>query len=158
VRTIEDALQSKQANCVDGTVLMASILYRMGIKPVIMVTPSHCFLGYGIDAAQTGICFLETTMLQSEVSPQDVAIAKTSPVYDAALSEKYGNVYISFVKATMQGMDNFEKDKSHFNNYSKIIQLSFITDENRADFLNKLQYQGFAVDKFKKQGLQSVFK
>lgn len=158
VRTIEDALQSKQANCVDGTVLMASILYRMGIKPVIVVTPSHCFLGYALNSDESLISYLETTMLRYEASSNDVATVKKLPVYDTALAEKFGNAYTSFLTATLVGISNYQKDAEHFNNYSKFIQLSIITDENRNELVNMLQYQSFTVDKFKQQGLQSIFK
>lgn len=71
VRTLEDALSSKQANCVDGTVAMASVLYRMGIKPIIVTTPSHCFLGYFVDNQETNLFFLETTALGAEF-PEEV--------------------------------------------------------------------------------------
>lgn len=156
VRTFEDALNGGQANCVDGTVMMASILYRMGIEPYIITTPSHCFLGYNL--GNGNINFLETTMLGSSISDEDATFVKTTPIYDAALGLKFGRAYDCFIAATITGNMNYQKDSDKFNNYSKIIELSFVTRENRSDLVNKLQYQRFPVKKYKDRGLQSVFK
>lgn len=158
VRTIEDALQNKQANCVDGTVLMASILYRMGIKPYIVTLPNHCFLGYSLNADESAITYLETTALGMEVPAQGLDIAKKSPFFDAALYEKFGSSYISFLLATNSGINTREKNKQDINNHTKLISLSIITDNNRADLIHKLQYQMFPVDVFKQYGLQPIFK
>lgn len=68
VRTIDKSLKTSQANCVDGTVLFASILKRLGVKPILVTVPGHCFLGYYTDARDTSLAsinFLETTMLSN---------------------------------------------------------------------------------------------
>lgn len=156
VRTVEDALNNEQANCVDGTVLMASILYRMGIQPYITMTPTHCYLGY--DLGDGSIQFLETTMIGSEPSLEDIAFIKTSPTYDANLSSNFGKAYDSFMVATAYGNMNYQKDREHFNNYSKLIELSIVDETNRMDLVNKLQYQLYPVKKYKDRGLQSIYK
>ncbi len=46
VRTFDQVLKNKQANCVDGTVFMASILQKIGIRTVLVTVPGHCFLGF----------------------------------------------------------------------------------------------------------------
>ena len=48
VRTFDDALESSQINCVDGSVLFASLLRAINIDPILVRTPGH---------------FLETTMI-----------------------------------------------------------------------------------------------
>lgn len=156
VRTLDDALIGEQANCVDGTVLMASILYRMGIDPVIVTTPYHCFLGYNMgDGTQA---FLETTMLGSDISDENVAAVKTFPIYDQALGNKFGKTYDNFIAATVTGSLTFDKDADKFNNYSNFVRLSFVTNENRSELVNMLQYQMYPVQKYKEQGLQSIYK
>jgi transposase len=66
VRTFENSLQTNQANCVDGTVFIASVLKRMNIKPILINVPGHCFLGYYMnDTTTTNIHYLETTMMAS---------------------------------------------------------------------------------------------
>ena len=63
VRTFEDALNSSQINCVDGSVLFASLLRAINITPVLVQMPGHMFVGYYTDSAKKNITFLETTMI-----------------------------------------------------------------------------------------------
>ncbi len=63
VRTFDDALQSSQINCVDGSVLFASLLRAINIDPILVRTPGHMFVGYYTDKAHTQKEFLETTMI-----------------------------------------------------------------------------------------------
>ena len=63
VRTFEDALNSSQINCVDGSVLFASLLRAVNITPVLVRTPGHMFVGYYTDSKQENLNFLETTMI-----------------------------------------------------------------------------------------------
>jgi hypothetical protein len=63
VRTIDDALQSAQINCVDGTVLFASLLRAINIEPVMIRVPGHMFIGYYTDKKNEKLQFLETTII-----------------------------------------------------------------------------------------------
>lgn len=63
VRTLDDALDSSQINCVDGSVLMASLLRAINIEPVLIRIPGHMFVGYYSDKEQEHLQLLETTML-----------------------------------------------------------------------------------------------
>ncbi|MGE3495030.1 MAG: hypothetical protein AB7N73_10060 [Gemmatimonadales bacterium] len=63
VRTIGDALATSQANCVDGTLLMASALRRIGIDPVLVWVPGHMYLGYRLQPGSIETAFLETTLM-----------------------------------------------------------------------------------------------
>lgn len=65
VRFFDDVIRLKQANCIDGTLVFASLLRRVGLKPLICVTPNHAFLGFYVDASKTQIVYLETTALNS---------------------------------------------------------------------------------------------
>lgn len=63
VRTFEDAINSSQINCVDGSVLFASLLRAINITPVLVQMPGHMFVGYYTDATKKNLTFLETTMI-----------------------------------------------------------------------------------------------
>lgn len=63
VRTLDNALESAQINCVDGSVLFASLLKAININPILVRIPGHMFVGYYTDKSHTGISFLETTMI-----------------------------------------------------------------------------------------------
>ncbi len=63
VRTFDDALASSQINCVDGSVLFASLLRAINIDPVLVRIPGHMFVGFYTDSKHRSIKFLETTMI-----------------------------------------------------------------------------------------------
>lgn len=63
VRTFDDSLESSQINCVDGSVLFASLLRAINIDPILVRTPGHMFVGYYIDSKHKKMHFLETTMI-----------------------------------------------------------------------------------------------
>ena len=63
VRTFDDALESSQINCVDGSVLFASLLRAINIEPILVRTPGHMFVGYYTDSGRKNMNFLETTMI-----------------------------------------------------------------------------------------------
>ena len=63
VRTFDDALASAQINCVDGSVLFASLLKAININPILVRVPGHMFVGYYTDVSHTDIHFLETSMI-----------------------------------------------------------------------------------------------
>jgi hypothetical protein len=66
VRLPEDALASKSANCIDGTVLYASALESIGMNPRIIILPDHAFLCYDTRPDDPGqFACLETTMTSS---------------------------------------------------------------------------------------------
>jgi hypothetical protein len=44
VRMIDDTLKSSQANCVDGSVLFASVAYKIGLDPQLVLSPGHCYV------------------------------------------------------------------------------------------------------------------
>ena len=63
VRTFDDALKSAQINCVDGSVMFASLLRAINIDPVLVKTPTHMFVGYYLDRQHTDTAFVETSMI-----------------------------------------------------------------------------------------------
>ena len=63
VRTFDDSMLSSQINCVDGSVLIASLLRAINIDPILVRTPGHMFVGYYTDKSHKEANFLETTMI-----------------------------------------------------------------------------------------------
>lgn len=62
IRFFDEVYNTRQANCVDACVFFASILRKIGLKPVIFVEPCHAYLGYYTDRQKKNIALLETTM------------------------------------------------------------------------------------------------
>jgi len=73
VRFVDTTWNMQQANCVDGSVLFASVLYKIGIYPVLVHIPGHMFVGFYLDGASHGtyknMRFLETTMVGAGKQP-----------------------------------------------------------------------------------------
>ena len=69
VRFIDESLAMTQANCVDGSVLIASVLRKIDIAPVLVLVPGHMFLGFALDEEGGEMAYLETTML-GDVTPE----------------------------------------------------------------------------------------
>lgn len=99
VRLIDDSFKSKQLNCVDGTVLFASVLKGVGIDPVLVRVPGHMFLGFYLDKKHTKCSFLETTIIGTvdvneaerelgEIGAHNKSLAKFNHAMDVA-NEKY---------------------------------------------------------------------
>ncbi len=65
VRFLDQSVHDQGANCVDASVLFASVLRRIGLRPVLIFRPGHCFTGF-YDAPEGGrIIAFETTLLGS---------------------------------------------------------------------------------------------
>lgn len=63
VRFLDEAIENTQANCVDGSVLFASILRKIGIHPYLVSTPDHVFLAFDLAEEGDEIAVLETTRM-----------------------------------------------------------------------------------------------
>ncbi len=74
IRFPSDALLTSQANCIDGTVLFASLLRRIGIKSKIVLIPDHAFVGFNVSGLKdtTNYKYLETTGLSLNVSENQI--------------------------------------------------------------------------------------
>lgn len=76
VRFLDDSVKATQANCVDGSVIFASILTKISIKCGLVLAPGHCFVCFDLDpngeldvsAAddKRTVIGLETTMLGAD--------------------------------------------------------------------------------------------
>ena len=60
-----------QANCVDGSVLLASILKKIEIHSYLVLVPGHCYLAFSLDEQGTKLVGVETTMIGNHASLAD---------------------------------------------------------------------------------------
>jgi len=63
VRLLGEALEGRQANCVEGSCLLASVFYKIGLETSLVSLPEHMLVGVMLDPKGTRQLFLETTML-----------------------------------------------------------------------------------------------
>jgi hypothetical protein len=65
VRLPSESLASRSANCIDGTVLMASLLEATGIAAAIVLVPGHAYLGWLAQRPEAGA--------EGEEDPENIA-------------------------------------------------------------------------------------
>jgi len=63
VRLPDEVWRERRANCLDGSVLIASVLERQRIPVSIVLVPGHAFLAFEGGAGAHGTRYLETTLL-----------------------------------------------------------------------------------------------
>jgi hypothetical protein len=109
VRFVDQTVRVSEANCVDGSVLFASVLYKIGIHPVLVMKPGHMFLGYYLDAQShettQNLEFLETTMMGSGRPIRNVAFASPKVVQGTP-------AYSNFMDAVKRGNEQFQSEVS----------------------------------------------
>jgi hypothetical protein len=66
VRLPRESLAQRSANCIDGTVLMASLLEATGIEAAIVLIPGHAYLGFRPEQGVDKWEYVETTMIGTE--------------------------------------------------------------------------------------------
>jgi hypothetical protein len=108
VRFLDDSIGSTQANCVDGSVLMASLLRKIGIEPYLVMVPGHCFLAFdtGTDD-DSELMALETTMLgQDNLQP----ITKLESMPAKILKKEFEASFTTFSNAIETGNATLEEN------------------------------------------------
>ncbi len=86
VRLIEDTLSTRQANCVDGSALFASIATKIGMDAYLILTPGHCYVA--IDMPETKPIGIEMTMLGSNSFVDAVTMATNKGDYSLWRNQK----------------------------------------------------------------------
>jgi hypothetical protein len=89
VRLPATSLHEKQsrANCIDGTVLYASLLELANIDPFIVIVPGHAFVGWRIWRGLAQYDFLETTMTGTDEF--EAALKAGNQQYEQARQKGY---------------------------------------------------------------------
>jgi hypothetical protein len=83
VRFLDQSVHDQGANCVDASVLFCSILRRIGLRPVLVFRPGHCFAAF-YDAPDGGhLIAFETTFLGQ--APFQAAAAEGAKELQATL-------------------------------------------------------------------------
>ncbi|MEO7199582.1 MAG: hypothetical protein ABIY56_05130 [Dokdonella sp.] len=63
VRLLDTIWRQRIANCIDGSVLIASALERLGMRSFIVLVPGHAFVGWRSGDEGEAAEFLETTLI-----------------------------------------------------------------------------------------------
>ena len=81
-RLPHESLARKSANCVDGSVLFASLLEGASLSPALLLLPGHALVGWESDEGAGDWQIVETTMLGTH--DFDAACASGQKQYDQA--------------------------------------------------------------------------
>ena len=119
VRFVDQSITNTQANCVDGSVLFASILRKISIEPFLVTVPGHMYAGFYLGAGKSQFVGLETTV----IGLPDVADEKKAgePAALTTLRDKLdANVrgrrdWKTFAKAVQVGTEDLAKNKEKIN-------------------------------------------
>lgn len=84
VRLLDEIWHDHRANCIDSSILIASVLERLDLRTFIVLVPGHAFVGFGGDAQHRGAYYLETTLLGAKAASGPSANLPGGPNYAAA--------------------------------------------------------------------------
>lgn len=136
VRPFEYSYGNAQANCVDGSVLFASILRKLGMETFLVLKPGHCFMGIFTSQNPKTHLIIETTRMGSYSTkdhPLDNAVS-------SALSGQRDYVARSeFNKACAIGEAEFQDVGKHVVNNEPGYYVIFV-DKARAVGIQPLRY------------------
>ncbi|MEY2561893.1 MAG: hypothetical protein QOH88_86 [Verrucomicrobiota bacterium] len=132
VRFIDQSLTNTQANCVDGSVLFASILRKVSINPFLVTIPGHMYVGFYLDPDKTQFIGLETTALgvadatDKERDDDPAALKKLRKKLDEKVRAEKD--WKTFAKAIQIGADDLKKNKEQFAGPDATYQLIDLDD------------------------------
>lgn len=66
IRLPRESIAHRSANCIDGTVLFASVIEAAALNPAIIIVPGHAFLAWETAEGSSQWDYLETTLVGSK--------------------------------------------------------------------------------------------
>ena len=138
IRFFDEVWNTRQANCIDACVYLASIFRKIGLRPVIFVEPCHAYLGVYNDKNKKNITLIETTITSWVNFPEllrsvdadgylpDPQLNKISKYLSAHQLNAYRQRQVDtpqllkwvalslFEKASQYNLDNFRANQQYF--------------------------------------------
>ena len=121
VKSLDQSVTNTQANCVDGSVLFASLLRKIGINPFLVAVPGHMYLGFYIKNSENEdeheYVGLETTLIGApEIEERDSELPNALANLDEQLNNRVRNskAWKSFVAAMLIATDDLEENEDKF--------------------------------------------
>jgi hypothetical protein len=112
VRMLDETINNNQANCVDGSVLFASVLRKVGIEAYLVMVPRHCYLAFALDEKGEKIVALETTMMRSAAPEKFPKIKGLAELLDEKWLQE--DSYAVFSAAIAMGTEDLTKNAEKF--------------------------------------------
>jgi hypothetical protein len=112
VRMIDESINNGQANCLDGSVLMASLLRKINIEPLLVHVPGHCYLAFFLDEEGKELVALETTMIGGTIEGDAKKVPGLENIVDDDFRSE--NSWKTFAAAIATGTANLKKFDKNF--------------------------------------------
>lgn len=138
VRSLEDSIANTQANCVDGSVMFASIFRKIGLKTFLVVIPDHCFMGIVEDETAKKVLIIETTLI-GNVDLKQLSLERG--INSLKSGRKNNLSWTSFEQATQYGAKEFQEALPKIKNHKLGYYLINI-DECRSLGIQPLKSKG----------------
>ncbi|PIV33652.1 MAG: hypothetical protein COS34_06515 [Lysobacterales bacterium CG02_land_8_20_14_3_00_62_12] len=100
VRFLDESWMNNQANCVDGSVLLASVLRKLDLNPALVLMPGHMLLAFELAPGGDRV-YLETTRLDNAQANADGALD------DAESFQSFATAIARGFAAYQRGQGNF---------------------------------------------------
>jgi hypothetical protein len=121
IRFLDQSIAMTQANCVDGTVLFASLLRKVGINPVLVTHPDHMYLAFNLNNSENEdeqeLMGLETTDIGApEIGDNNSEMPEALANLEEQINDRVQNskAWKSFVQAVLDGEDDLDKNDEKF--------------------------------------------
>ena len=143
VRFVDQSLTNTQANCVDGSVLLASILRKISIEPFLVTVPGHMYVGFYLGAGKSQFVALETTIIglpdaaEEKKAGETPALTALRDKLDPALRGRRD--WKTFAKALQTGTEDLAKNKEKIDAEDPNFQWIDVADA-RADGIMPISY------------------
>ena len=118
VRFVDQSATNAQANCADGSVLFASILRKLSIKPFLVTIPGHMYIGFYTKPDKSEFVGLETTVIGAGSATDEAKDGEPAPL--TALREKLDEsvrntkAWGTFARAIQIASEDLDKNKEKF--------------------------------------------
>jgi len=156
IRFFDQVYNSHQANCIDACVFFASILRKIGLRPVIFVEPCHAYLGYYTDKkSDSSIELLETTITGWVNFPE----LQDNLDENGKLPEEYFNKISKYLsekqrKDYLAGKMTFEElkiavAKTLFTQANNYDLETYTKNKEQFEKLSNLSYQKLDIEKLR---------
>jgi hypothetical protein len=145
VKLVDQSLTSRQTSCVDGSVLLASALRKIGLEPFLVMVPGHCYVGFYVEESRDSLLAIETTLLGTQVGKDGSA-----PSFES-LDESVGKElrdpasWPGFSSAVVQATNSIEQHADKFTSPDESDYLLIDISEARAMGIRPLISRGRAT-------------
>ena len=131
VRLFDESVKAAQANCVDGSVLLAALLRKIGLTVSLVLVPEHMFLA--VDLNKDTRIGIETTMMGEE--SLETVDPKAVPSFDKLASKLRKEAWKSFEGAIAVGTKRLNKDAKKFDSDDLSYQIIDLAEARKMGIL-----------------------